>query len=140
VRRADNLTTFICRLSRNSGKVNLVEPSGPVKAYNVIALPLPSRYINTHGQLNKFNPIHPPHFYTLRHLAVCPRRFCVSCCSRGWSVYMRRSDFRLAQNWTLHKPVISLYDTVTSLPSPHYMATAFISCSRQFAKNTSPAS
>ena len=45
------------RLSSNSGRVNLVEPSGPVKAYNVIALPLPSRYINTHEQLNKFNPI-----------------------------------------------------------------------------------
>jgi hypothetical protein len=41
VRRADNLTTFICRLFRNSGSLNLLEPSRPVQACNGIALPLP---------------------------------------------------------------------------------------------------
>ena len=35
VRRADNLTTFMCRLS---GSRNLLEPSGPVQACNGIAL------------------------------------------------------------------------------------------------------
>jgi hypothetical protein len=35
VRRADNLATFMCRLSSN------LEPSGPVKVCNGIALPLP---------------------------------------------------------------------------------------------------
>ena len=35
---ADNLTTFMCRLSRNSGSLNLLEPSGPVQAYTAIAL------------------------------------------------------------------------------------------------------
>jgi hypothetical protein len=34
----DNLTTFMCRLSRNSGSLNLLEPSGPVQACNGVAL------------------------------------------------------------------------------------------------------
>jgi hypothetical protein len=38
VRRADILTTFMCRLSRNSGSLNLLEPKGPVQACNGIAL------------------------------------------------------------------------------------------------------
>ena len=42
MRRADSLTTFLCRLSSNSGSLNLLEPSGPVQACNGIALPLPS--------------------------------------------------------------------------------------------------
>jgi hypothetical protein len=37
VRRADILTTFICRLSRRSGRLNL-EPYGPVQVCNGIAL------------------------------------------------------------------------------------------------------
>jgi hypothetical protein len=40
VRRADNLTTFMCRPSLKSGSLNLLEPSGPVKACNGIALPV----------------------------------------------------------------------------------------------------
>jgi hypothetical protein len=40
VRRADNLTTFTCRLSRNSGSLNLLESSAPVQACKRIALPL----------------------------------------------------------------------------------------------------
>jgi len=36
VLRADNLTTFMCRLSRNSGRLNLMEPSGPVQTINEI--------------------------------------------------------------------------------------------------------
>jgi len=39
VRRADNLTTFMCRLTRNSRSLNLLEPSGPVQASKTIALP-----------------------------------------------------------------------------------------------------
>jgi hypothetical protein len=41
VRRADNLTTFMCRLSRNSRSLNLLEPQGPVLACSGQALPLP---------------------------------------------------------------------------------------------------
>ena len=37
VRRADNLTTFMCRLSWNLGAPNLLEPSGPVQACNGVA-------------------------------------------------------------------------------------------------------
>jgi len=37
VRRADNLTTFMCRLSWNLGASNFLEPSGPVQANNGIA-------------------------------------------------------------------------------------------------------
>ena len=40
VRRVDNLTTFMCRLSRNSGSLNLLQPSGPVQACNMIPLRL----------------------------------------------------------------------------------------------------
>jgi hypothetical protein len=39
VRTADNLTTFMCRLSRNSGSLNLLTPYGPVQACNGITLP-----------------------------------------------------------------------------------------------------
>jgi len=39
VRRADNLATFICRLTRNSGSLNLLEFSGPVRDFTGIALP-----------------------------------------------------------------------------------------------------
>jgi hypothetical protein len=35
--RADNLTTFMCRLSRNSGSLNLLEPQGSVQACNGVA-------------------------------------------------------------------------------------------------------
>jgi hypothetical protein len=40
VLRADNLATFMCRLSRNSGSLNVVEPSGPLQ--NCIGIALPS--------------------------------------------------------------------------------------------------
>jgi hypothetical protein len=36
---ADNLTIFMCRLSRNSGSLNLLEPQGPVQACSGKALP-----------------------------------------------------------------------------------------------------
>ena len=36
---ADNFTTFICRLTRNSGSLNLLEPSGAVQACTGIAVP-----------------------------------------------------------------------------------------------------
>jgi hypothetical protein len=39
VRRADNLTTFICRMSRNSGSLKFLEPLGPAQACYGIALP-----------------------------------------------------------------------------------------------------
>ena len=32
VREADNLTTFMCRMSWKSGSLNLLEPSGPHRA------------------------------------------------------------------------------------------------------------
>jgi hypothetical protein len=39
VRRPDNLTTFLCRLSGNSGCLKLLEPLGPVQACIGPALP-----------------------------------------------------------------------------------------------------
>ena len=38
---ADDLTAFMCRMSRQSGSLNLLEPSGPHWACNGTALPLP---------------------------------------------------------------------------------------------------
>ena len=40
MRRADNLATFTSRMSRNSGSLNLLEPSGPVEGCLGIAAPL----------------------------------------------------------------------------------------------------
>ena len=37
MRRADNHNSFMCRLSLNMGNLNLLEPSRPVQACNVIA-------------------------------------------------------------------------------------------------------
>jgi len=36
--RAENITTFMCRLSGVFGRLNLLETSGPVQACNGIAL------------------------------------------------------------------------------------------------------
>ena len=49
VLRADNLTTFMCRLSWNMGASNLLERSEPVQASNGIPLPL---------QIIKFLKVH----------------------------------------------------------------------------------
>jgi len=38
-RRADNFATFFCRLSRNSGSLNILEPSGPLQPCTALALP-----------------------------------------------------------------------------------------------------
>ena len=38
--RADDLTIFVCRMSRNSGILNLLKPQGPVQACTGTALPL----------------------------------------------------------------------------------------------------
>jgi hypothetical protein len=38
---ADNLTTFMCRMSWKSGSLNLLEPSGPHQACYGTRLPLP---------------------------------------------------------------------------------------------------
>jgi len=43
VRKADNLATLTCLLSRNSGSLNLLEPSGPFQRSTGIALPLKLR-------------------------------------------------------------------------------------------------
>jgi len=45
VRRAENLSTLICRLSINSGSLNLLEPSGPFQACTRIALPFTFMYM-----------------------------------------------------------------------------------------------
>jgi hypothetical protein len=57
MRRADNLTTSLCRMSRNSGNLKL-QRSWPVQACNEIVLPLirPSGYFMyrqvQHSKLN----------------------------------------------------------------------------------------
>ena len=43
MREADNLNTFMCRMSWKSGSLNLLEPSGPHRACNGTALPLSLR-------------------------------------------------------------------------------------------------
>jgi len=40
VSRADKLTIFMYRLSRNSGRLKLLEPKWPLPASNGVALPL----------------------------------------------------------------------------------------------------
>ena len=44
MREADNLTTFMCRMSWKSGSLNLLEPSGGHRACYETALPLPYQY------------------------------------------------------------------------------------------------
>jgi hypothetical protein len=48
VRRADNLNTLMCRLSRNSGSPNILESKGPIQACNTIVVP---PKIDSDGQL-----------------------------------------------------------------------------------------
>jgi hypothetical protein len=43
-READNLTTFMCRMSRKSGSLNLLEPSGPHRACYGAPLPFILNY------------------------------------------------------------------------------------------------
>jgi len=40
VREADDLTTFMCRMSQKSGSLKLLEPSGPHRACYGTTLPL----------------------------------------------------------------------------------------------------
>ena len=88
VRTADNLTTFMRRLSRNSGGFNLLEPSGPAQACRGILFSLcmytllfgcvlcwscnllkcrrvemPIRYFSTHGYKNVL--VSAPHSYSI---------------------------------------------------------------------------
>ena len=48
VRNGDDLTIFMCRVSRKPGSLNLLETSGPVKACNGIALPSLKIFIKRH--------------------------------------------------------------------------------------------
>jgi hypothetical protein len=53
VRTADSLTTFICRLPRYSGSLNLLEPSRPVQACTrIVLLCLCRPYTNDVKNLN----------------------------------------------------------------------------------------
>ena len=45
VRKADNLTTFMCRVSWKSGSLNLLEPSGPRRACYGTPLPFTFTYV-----------------------------------------------------------------------------------------------
>jgi hypothetical protein len=51
VPRAENIATFICRLSKNCASLNLLETSGLVQACTGIALPL---YIAQRGFFTPF--------------------------------------------------------------------------------------
>jgi len=65
VRKADNLTTFMCRLLK-SGSLDLLEPSGPVQACNGIALPF------LHGAIWLINSQYMYHMhYTAYKTQVC---------------------------------------------------------------------
>jgi hypothetical protein len=63
VRKADNLTTFICRLYKNSGSLNLLEPCGPVQACIGTALratvDLTIPVCNTVRYLTRVTPVSP---------------------------------------------------------------------------------
>ena len=53
VRKADNLTTFMCRLIRNSGNLNLLETPGLVQGF-LYLLPFPP-YILFKGVISVLN-------------------------------------------------------------------------------------
>ena len=50
MRKADNFATFLCRLSGNSGSLNLLQPYGPLKACHGIAF----YFYNRHVTCQKF--------------------------------------------------------------------------------------
>jgi hypothetical protein len=52
VREGDDLTTFKCQMSIKSGSLNLLEPSGPHRAYNGTPLPLTSVVGESLSQVN----------------------------------------------------------------------------------------
>ena len=58
VRGAGKLSTFICRLSSNSGSLKLLESSGPVQACTGIALPLLVGEVITTGFSNQRSAEH----------------------------------------------------------------------------------
>jgi len=51
--KTDNLTNFMCPLSRNPGIINLLKPSGSVKCCNVIALLMKSSMIRVINRVVK---------------------------------------------------------------------------------------
>ena len=59
MRKADNLTTFTCRMSWKSGSLNLLEPSGPHRDCYGTALPFYSYNIKKKGyfrNVGKYSP------------------------------------------------------------------------------------
>jgi len=54
VREADDLTTFMCRMSWNFGSLSILEPSGPHRACYGTALPLP--FTVHRGWHSRFEP------------------------------------------------------------------------------------
>jgi hypothetical protein len=77
-------TTFMCRLSWNSGSLKLSEPKGPVQACVGIALPLPHNTPPLASVLSRMNPVHTLTSYSLTSiLIVVSSHFA---CDIHWSV------------------------------------------------------
>jgi hypothetical protein len=92
VLKADNLTTFMCRLSRNSMSLELLEPESPVRACNGVALPfvlqIPSQHkLLTLVELSLDRPFRLSRFSSIPKCAAhrdVPQRFAQTdqhCCS-----------------------------------------------------------
>jgi len=108
VRRADNLTTFMCRLSLKSGSVNFLEPSGPVQVCNGIALPfctldaLISHIYSWNKTLHvsDSSPVHHQEFFTVHTAMVYVIQVC-------WQLASRIRTFR---PYPARKLSANLYD------------------------------
>jgi hypothetical protein len=73
LRGANNLTSFMCRLSKNSGSLKLLETSGPIQAYTGIALPLPLPFctkLNFSHALYRPRSARPFLFITLKYFKM----------------------------------------------------------------------
>ena len=100
VRRADNLTTFMCRLSLKSGSVNFLEPSGPVQVCNGIALPfctldaLISHIYSWNKTLHvsDSSPVHHQEFFTVHTAMVYVIQVCWQLASRIRMFHLHVSD------------------------------------------------
>jgi hypothetical protein len=89
----------MCRLSRNSGSLNLLETYGPAQPYNGIAspLPLPSPYFSYEICKNAYRDFirhcQHPKWYTLNPGANCPHSYKTQNNKQNWAMatYVRNN-------------------------------------------------
>jgi len=128
VREADDLTTFMCRMSWKSGSLNLLEPSGPHQACNGMTLPLP--FTCALYSIGTATDCAPEFYVTVWHFSwkiyqldvpECPHLVGVS---RKYEFYMPMCNYFLQPVYVLHC-YLSKPHTLCCYSGVYFLLTSF---------------